>query len=149
MCFVVLTRGEMKFFPDRDTNRVGVSETLLLASMPVAPVLVSWGAHPLLSICPIAISVPTATIFTSTVATTCAPGQPPKNEKTHELTMLAESGVRIILRCTERRRIDAWYRKLKSATNDFVGMEQAKEEQELNEMVSKRQFRKTIVSGYL
>ena len=41
MCFVVVTRGEMKFFPDRDTNRVGVSETLLLASMPVAPVLVS------------------------------------------------------------------------------------------------------------
>ena len=63
--------------------------------------------------------------------------------------MLSESGVRIILRCTERRRIDAWYRKLKNATNDFVGMEQANEELELNNMVSKRKFRKTIVSGYL
>ena len=63
--------------------------------------------------------------------------------------MISESGVRIILRCTERRRIDAWFRKLQNATNDFVGMEQAKEEQELNEMVSRRQFRKTIVSGYL
>ena len=63
--------------------------------------------------------------------------------------MLSESGVRIILRCTERRRIDAWYRKLQNATNNFVGMEQANEEQELKNMVSKRKFRKTIVSGYL
>ena len=63
--------------------------------------------------------------------------------------MISESGMRIILRCTERRRIDAWFRKLQNATNDFAGMERPKEEQELNEMVSRRQFRKTIVSGYL
>ena len=62
--------------------------------------------------------------------------------------MISESGVRVILRATERRRVDAWFRKLKHATNDFVGMEVAKEG-EVGEVLAKRQFRKTIVSGYL